>query len=216
VVIWDTSSGAKLQTILGGNVIGLDYAPDGQVLAASTIPSLDISRYGKPVPFIPPEKRGSGYVSSSTAQYYFGGFWLWDLSDTSSPVDSGEGAEFAVFSPEGKEIVALGYDEQVHVLNVATGERRTFPIGFRDYEFLSAALSPDGSYLALGGAAEAEDDGFIARLDLSGETNFPGFGYGSIFNNGRMKGVTSISVSPDGLYLATGESDGTIRLWGSW
>jgi len=214
-VVWNIASGAKEQTILGGNVIWLDYSPDGKVLAVASIPSLDISRYGKPLPFVPPEKRGSGYVTSSAAHYYMGGFYLWDLEAPSSTVESGEGAIFAGFTPDGAKIVSVGYDNEVHILDIPSGERRTFQVGFRDYSYLAAAISPDGSYLALGGGANDSDDGFLARLNLA-DGDFPGFGYGRLFNQGAMKGVTSLAISPDGMYLATGESDGTICLWGTW
>ncbi len=65
----------------------------------------------------------------------------------------------------------------------------------------SVAFSPDGRYLAAGGAASA-----VHLIDTTSWQVIRTF-------EGHSSGVTSVAFSPDGRRLASGAADDTVRLW---
>jgi WD40 repeat protein len=66
------------------------------------------------------------------------------------------------------------------------------------------AISPDGKWLASGGASKV-----VAHWDID---------QGSVLQNlaGHSEAVRALSFSPDGKLLASSSNDGTVKVWETW
>ncbi|KAF3908237.1 hypothetical protein AA313_de0204058 [Arthrobotrys entomopaga] len=102
------------------------------------------------------------------------------------------------FSPDGR-FIASGRGNKIKILNVATGDVRTFS-SHADY-IACVAFSPDGRFIASGSI-----DGNIKLWDLTyNDSQHP---YTS-----QSAGVSTIAFSPDNNLIASGSDDSSIRIW---
>lgn len=116
------------------------------------------------------------------------------------------------FSPDGKLLYSVSDDKTVRVWDIERGE---LVQTFRGYiergnigMFNSAALTPDGQFLAVGGflGSKSSDPGDIRYLDAeTGDVIY-------VFK-GHRSTVVSLTISEDGNYMASGSSDGIIGIW---
>lgn len=122
-----------------------------------------------------------------------------------------------VFSPDGKELVAAYRDSTIHVLNVETGkEKRVLTDLLTDGEQgkLSAiAVDPSGKYIACGGWFEGNQESKYAVSTV----RIIDYGSGRIVRAlewyRNSNGIASLRFSPDGNFLASGDSTGKVQLW---
>lgn len=122
-----------------------------------------------------------------------------------------DGAYNIVFFPDGKRVVTIGKDNLLCIWDITTGKRTaTFQaqgrIGDRFREqgrgLGDVAVSPDGKYLAYGGA-------FVSAVQVIGSAD------------GRLMkelttdsfGVNSVAFSPDGQHVLAGDRTGGITAW---
>jgi WD40 repeat protein len=105
----------------------------------------------------------------------------------------------AALSPDGRWFVWGGKSTELHILDLATGQRRELE-GHR-YDVASVVFAPDGEHFVTGGV-----DGLL----LSWETSRPH----RLHELGRlMTSVGQMAFSPDGRVLAAQEGGRGIHLW---
>lgn len=114
------------------------------------------------------------------------------------------------FSPDGQTLASSGYDGAIRLWEAATGkEIRRFEghVGYVE----SLAMSPDGRWLVSGGGDRTVRQWKVAtgkQVRLLGEHQHR--------HPGDAKfplGVPAVAYSPDGLLIASGGYDKTIRVW---
>lgn len=115
-----------------------------------------------------------------------------------------------VFSPDGKELYSVAEDKTIRVWDVASGAplrvlRPPMGIG-RDGKLYAAALSPDGSTLAVAGAGVkiAQDPIYLVSLAT---------GRIERVLTGHENGIVSLAFSTDGRRLISGSGDQNARIW---
>jgi len=116
----------------------------------------------------------------------------------------------AIFTPDSRELILLTKEGSIVAMSTATWQvtrRATFDPAVEDRGRMGlVGFLPDGSTLVgvsgLGGTGGA----WLQRIDLASLT----FAGSNRAHNGSVK---SASLSPDGTLLATGASDGSVRVW---
>jgi WD40 repeat protein len=153
--------------------VSVAFSPDGQSLAAANSDmSAWVWNFGNP----------------SSA---FLGWRLWHHSSVTD----------VAFSPDGNTLATCSWvNGSVRLWDVATGmEIVTLR---NDVSAFAATFSPDGNFLATGGADKVVRLWDVATREQVGEPLV-----------GHTDDVESIDFSPDGTLLATGSHDRVVRLW---
>jgi WD40 repeat protein/Flp pilus assembly protein TadD len=144
--------------------------------------------------------------------HYLNGLLHTDLLSFEKPPGPAAGV---AFSPDGSRLASasgflgLREAEQVQVWEVATGRLALTHQGLTaapagaviDPDRVGVAFSPDGKYVASGGA-----DGAVRVWDAAGVKPVRTLA-------GHQKQVYGVAFSPDGRRLASGGEDGTVRVW---
>jgi len=120
-----------------------------------------------------------------------------------------EAVHSVAWSPDGKHIATGSHDWTVQVWEANTGRMIT-GYATQTGPFYAVAWSPDGNYIALAGKWI---DGMV----------YEGYGYVQVWDTltgNRLldyRGYTgeevSLTWSPDGMKIATGGEDGTVKVW---
>jgi WD40 repeat protein len=209
VRVWETTTGKQLLEVRHDRFNpGLAFSPDGRVLFVGSLDGkvhrwevatsnqlLPLSVGQRPVEAIAASPDGKLLAAAGGGEP----IRLWDLAADRLRVELiGRSAPdmSLAFSPDGKMLVTLtGYDSP-RLWDAATGKviRLLGPFG------TCAAFSPAGGTVAIGCGAH------VRRWDLKTGKELP-----------RLKvhreGVTSLSFSPDGAFLAAASGYNTIRIW---
>ena len=107
-----------------------------------------------------------------------------------------------MFSPDCKTLASLSWSSgELKLWDVATGKSTATP-AWLERKVWSAAFSPDGRTLALGGV---EKDGTIDLWDLASGKKAAAF-------DGHGDGNVTLAFSPGGKFVACGEH-GKVSLW---
>lgn len=155
---------------------------------------------------------------------------IWDVR-TGEEVKTLEGQTGRVtsvaFSPSGEILASGSNDGPIHLWDVSTGKQLQTRKGHKA-PVNSVAFSPDGGTMASGSGHGFLDDETTVRLwdiETSGNktprkgrtwrrlSRFLKIGSGSQILKGHTKAVNCVVYSPNGMILASGSDDDTVRLW---
>jgi WD40 repeat protein len=216
-----------LQTIpVSSNINLAAFSPDGETLAVVDRTDLSLGKYA--VKFI---RTSDGRINYSTENYpIYGVAFSPDGSLLAASCGDGvrvfrsadgqllrsiEGNQlFSVaFSPNGETLASGGALGEVEVWRVSNGTLlQKHSVG---KWITSLAFSPNGELLAVGTSANI---GFVRKQEASNEDNpiFLWYVNGSqqlTTLAGHKYGVSTLAFSHDGKLLASGGSEGLIKLW---
>jgi WD40 repeat protein len=228
VRLWDADAGTLLTTLKGpgGQVVNLDFAPDGRLAAGFTpadgarAPAPEVRVWGpaggEPLVTVKPPGRallscqfvpGGGRLATvcwvEGAKIPGGGISVeyqgkvWEAA-TGRELQTLAGCSCLAFSPDGRQ-TALGERRQVVIRDAATAKALvTIPSNNDRVEVL--AFSPDGRQVAWGGR-----DGAVRLADVAdGQSRRAYVGHGG--------NVMSVAFSPDGRFVASAAGP-VVKLW---
>ncbi|HZY85109.1 MAG TPA: WD40 repeat domain-containing protein, partial [Gemmataceae bacterium] len=213
VFLWDVSTGKELRRCEGdaGEMFSLAFSPDGKSLVAAT-----------------------------------GRVWLWDVATGKErPLDRvrlcrevGDNAAAVAFSPDGESLGLACLGKNAGFYRLRSAEVTKLPAEFGDRP--SVAFSPDGKFLAAGGARDlclwdtatgkqvrklegcsvshfafAADGKSVAWVDWVGAVHRTELATGKEAAPllGHSAGASCLAYSPDGRLLASASADGTVLVW---
>ncbi len=187
IVFWDTDTGKHKATLTGkGDFHNLLFSSDGRILAARNRSEIYLWHIN------------TTDIDNSELQHTISGY--------SSEVNS------IAFSPDAQKL-ASGYENLIRLWNTTNGQFQVLN-SFHLSRVQSVAFSPNGKTLAsLRLTSTSDSKGEIFLWDaVTGEYQVTLKGHGKIPDN-RIPNQSGLAFSPNGEILATGSSDGTIRLW---
>lgn len=169
--LWDVATGELLDKVdhsggMDGFVTdrGLAFSPDGKTLAVGMASGIETT----------------------------GHIFLWDVQDGNRfnrrtiLKDHTEGVLGLAFTPDGKTLLSAGYDKEIRLWDVSTGETRSILRGHQE-RILGMALSGDGQVLATGDPDEVK----VWDLQTGQETA-----------SWEVVELVDLALSPDGKILA--------------
>ena len=214
--IWDTESGKELQKIEGLSFPICAFSPDGkkivtanrddaaQIWDADTGQELrKLEEPERVIDFVAFSPDGTTVLTVSREKplpqevpenYYIAR--IWD-ADTGRERHKLEGVKFAVFTPDGKQIIARGMNEKVRIWDTVSGN----VLHHFGRLVRTIAVSPAGKKIVTGHV-----DGPVQVWDVDS-------GMELLAMKGQKQTVISTAFSPDGKKVATACFDDVVRIW---
>ena len=140
---------------------------------------------------------------------------LWEIHTGREVVTHTEHSEnitTLVFSPDSKVLASGSEDNTIRLWTATAGKLLFLPLTGHAGDVISIAFSPDSKVLASGSTDNtirlwsATSGQHLATLEEQIE-------WGVVTHKGHTGDVTAVAFSPDGITLASGGTDDTIRLW---
>jgi WD40 repeat protein len=220
VVLWDASSGVKLQTLSGHKtcVWAIAFSPDGSRIASSErdepglVKDCEVfvwdAATGQRLLALQGHRAGIGSVSFSPDGQRLvtaateGTVRIWEARTGKELLAIGVPRSYsqnAVFSPDGASVcIGLG-DRDLGMWDAATGKKRVTFSGYTG-GVTSVVLSVDGARAV------------TANVDSTARVHDTKTGKELLCIKAQAP-VLSAALAPNGRLLATGGADGAIRLW---
>ncbi|MEP6988168.1 MAG: WD40 repeat domain-containing protein, partial [Chloroflexota bacterium] len=213
LIVWNTDSAKELFRLVGhvGKINDVAFSPDGMIIASASDDRYIIlwnAQTGKIIRKI--------YASAHFVRFSLDGYSLlsdgenneliqWDVSsgrETRRYVDDGsiKGWDSAVFSPDEQQILAIGTEANVVLLEVATGK-----VIRRLHDSSYAIFSPDGNVII----SEGENHDMVFSDVISGKEirriNSSKFVFKAEYAGDVFP--SQVDISPDGRRLLMGNWD---------
>jgi WD40 repeat protein/serine/threonine protein kinase len=234
VRVWDSTTGELVRTLGAGDYKGpvrtVAFSPDGRRLVsgdfAAEMRVWDVAT-GQEIPFSP--LKGNTTIIDMVA-YSPDGRWLasacqdsivrvWDATTGKLKHELGaasSGVKAVAFSPNGRRFAAGSWEGTIRVWDVATGRVLRTLAGHMS-GVTSVAFSPEGRRLvasSLGGVIKVWDSDAMSPEPQTGGTDRSWqSGHEPLTLKGHAGSVSQVAFSPDGMQLASGSADGTIKVW---
>ena len=193
-----SKDGTRLATVgMDGTAMVWDLATNQVVTTLPT--NVTFNLIGTGAAFTPDGKQLLTISDDNTAT-------LWDAATGKAlfPLRGHAGLVTSVaISPDGKLFATASNDKTVKLWDAASGAEITTLTGLEGFA-LQLAFAPDGKRVF----AASDDTGIAIAWDAAGGKELFRFG-----GQGTTVGVYALAVSPDGIQLATGEFDATVKLW---
>jgi WD40 repeat protein len=225
--VWDWRSGTQLTSLdFPGQVVSVGFSPDGQTLAVggvdelqnqiqnATVWTFSVGSW-KPLLKLPEYLNVTALAYAPDGKWVVGGgtsrnVQVWRASDGTSvfTLNHAHQVSKASISPNSSIVATATCQTTVNdvcteggvwLWDLLTGKLVQKVGGFPDV-VESVAFSADGSALIA-----ASRDGTLRFYNTSG--------YQSIFEFTSPEGISAMTVSPDGGFLATGSVNGQVQLW---
>jgi WD40 repeat protein len=222
VRLWDAASGQEVLILRDHDwqVRVAGFSPDGARIVSGSIDGTvrvwDAASGDKLLVLRGPEEGiaaaefspdGARIVSGS----HDGTVQVWDAASGEEQLalrGHERGIVAAGFSPDGARIVSGSWDDTVRLWDAASGkELRVLRGGHEGWALSDARLSRDGARIVSGaGPILGGEDSTVRLWDAaSGEEQ--------LVLRGHEGSVLAVGFSPDGARIASGSSDGTVRVW---
>ncbi len=218
VTLWDVATQRALGTLEchPRGALSVAFSPDGATIATAGADGLirlwDTATHSprdsfqhsvcRAVTFSP-----DGRILASAHQD--GDVVLWDaLSSRQLGLLKGhrDQVDQVVFAPDGRSLATAGKDRTVNLWSLATRRQTSRATLKRDLNCVrSVAYSPDGKTLAVADGAN-NTSGTVTFWDLATRKL-------KAAPLEHERSVVTVAFSPDGMSLASGSCDGTIRIW---
>ena len=190
--LWDVATGTLLHTLKTANILYVEdvaFSPDGKKVAG-------LVRFMNSSVYLYDVETGERVLDFTVYRLPPLGRPIPDFL----PTEHSESVRNLMFSPDGKSIVTIGYDDTIRFWDTQTGTHQRVLRG-HTASVNSIRFSPDGTLLA-----SSSSDDTIRLWDVESGMMIRTL----IGHTGAVYGVT---FSPDGATLASGSFDFTIRLW---
>ncbi len=208
--IWDIQTGLMLNTLPGSI---LAFSSDGVHLAAMSNEALTMwttSGWNKlweiPLPIRTKYKTLAFSPDSKllAAGYPDGSVWIWDAS-TGKKVLKFQSSTNSIwslsFDPTSESLAVADGDGKIHIHNATNGKLVLTMLGRHNAGPKGVIYTPNGKQLI-----SSAQDGKAKLWDaVTGDELYT--------LHGHSKAIDSMALHPSGAWLATGDRDGTIRLW---
>jgi len=213
--IWDQPLASEAITFRGDNqlVYSIALSPDGHRLASaghSGRITLHNTSGGLETRVLPMTGQIEALAISPKGRFLAAGnndgsikLWALDASAKAVTLPGAGNAVLALaFAPDGNRLAVSCVDQFIRIYNLEHPEQMPTVITGRSPRLRTLAFSKDGKHLA---SASDIDDAVRIWDPLTGElvTEL----------KGHTNGILSIAFSPDGLSLASGSYDKTVRVW---
>ena len=207
--LWNTDTGQHIRTLANNGIYnGMAFSPDGNKIAGGLAKLRLWNAWTGEL--LQTFEHGHGFVSVAFSpdgkRILAGGLGAAYLYATSSgkliqTLNTQNGGRQTVvsFSPDGERIASINSDDSVSTWNIDTGRRIQT---FEDQKVKLVSFSPNGKK--------------IATVNVFAEPTVHLYNV----NTGKLLqtlsqpvDIWSVAFSPDGKRIATGDNNGTIRLW---